>query len=225
MRALAAALALCAAAPQALACEGCEALDPTLADAAHVLATVTVPKARFRDDDGALQKSYVVKGDELIVSRADGLRILATYLDSKGRETSNWLEARDVALTAAGPLPVEAFLGRWTAGEHSRIDVSRGARPGWLTAEGTGLWGSSAENIAQGFVNIGEFAGEGPVEGGKFGFTGTDDDSYKPFDATEGTGHCAVELEIVSARYLYVQDNGSCGGHNVRFWGYYARAK
>jgi hypothetical protein len=210
---------------EALACEGCLAVDSSLKEDAHTLAIVTVPRAYFLNEEGEAEKVYVVRGDELIAMRFENGKLLASYFNNRGHETNGWLKLDEVKLVQPGPHAAASWIGAWTAGEWSNITIAKADTPGWLVATGEGYWAASAEAYASGGVNEGSFGGTAPIQDGKLGFTVTDDDSYKPFDPAESNLDCAVELELIGSRYLYAQDNGNCGGHNVRFLGHYARAK
>jgi hypothetical protein len=190
------------------------------------LAQVTARKAAFYDEVEKPLRSFVLKGDELLADGKDGNFVCATYIDSKGVDTSGWLRLVDVRLRVPEPASAKAWMGDWTSGKYQNLTITPGSKPGWLAVSGSAYWAMSDEAAETGGLHEGSVEGEGPLENGTVGFTQTDDGSYKLYSETARDEYkCAIRLRLIGADYLLAEDSVSCGGANVSFQGYYARGK
>ena len=106
-----------------------------------------------------------------------------------------------VSISPDTALDAEFLIGQWRRDEASRIRIA-GAGLAGLRAAGTGVW------RGRGTINEGEFLADFRV--------GADT------TATFRDGGCAVTLER-RGPYLLANDNGRCGGNNVRFVGIYIK--
>ncbi len=168
----------------------------------------------YGDDEGCpgpaakcKQKSYVIPGNELIVSRAFGEYVCAWFQPARGSETVGWMAASRLEISEADASPAAAlWLGSWEFYNNSLL-ITRGAKAGTLHVEGEAFWhGVNPEN-----VHTGELSGEAAPAAGVLSLGGGDD-------------LCRATLRLVGA-YLIVDDNGDCGGANVTFDGIYRKKK
>jgi hypothetical protein len=166
----------------------------------------------FRGDDGDCPlgpdakcrlKSYLIPGDEVIVTRRYGRYVCAWFQPPKGGETVGWLPADKLAVRAVSSAPpTAAWVGEWRFYDNS-ISVRRDARTGRLRLEGQAFWKGLGDN-----VHVGEIGGEAAPRGDEI--------------AVE-EDECRVSLRLVGP-FLVVNDNGRCGGLNVTFDGVYRKA-
>src|SRR5687768_11125520 len=151
------------------------------------------------------QKTYVVPGDEVVVSRAFGDWRCAWYQPARGPETVGWLAADrlSVAERTAAPAPAR-WLGAWGFYDNL-LRLTRAKKAGALRVEGSATWkGAGAGN-----VHVGEVSGEAAPAGNVLRIVSDD---------------CHVSLRLVGS-YLIASDNKQCGGLNVTFDGVYRRKK
>jgi len=148
-------------------------------------------------------KSYLVGGDEVIVSRRRGGFFCAWYQPRRGSETVGWLPADrlSVAEAPAEP-PLAAWVGEWAYYDNS-VSIRPGKGAGQLAVEGVALW----KGVVPGSVNVGEINSTVRPAAGRLVI---EDDI------------CRVRMRLVGP-HLVVDDNGECGGVNVSFDGVYRR--
>jgi hypothetical protein len=153
------------------------------------------------------QKTYVVPGNELIVSRTFGDWVCAWYQPARRSETVGWIPASrlDIKGTDANPPPA-AWLGSWQFYDNS-LRIARGRKAGALRVEGDATW----QGVNPGNVHVGEVSGEAAPAGNSLSLG-------------DGPDDCRVTLRLVGP-YLVVGDNKQCGGMNVTFDGVYRRKK
>jgi len=106
-----------------------------------------------------------------------------------------------VAVAPDRALDTDFLIGQWRRDEASRIRIASAGLAG-LRASGVGVW------RGKGTINEGGFLADFRV--------GADT------TATIRDGGCAVTLER-RGPYLLANDNGRCGGNNVRFVGIYIK--
>lgn len=148
------------------------------------------------------RKAYLVAGDEVIVTRRFDRFICAWFQPAKGSETVGWLPADRLALRDVDRNPPLAlWMGEWEFYDNS-VSIRRGSRAGRLKLEGQAFWRGLGDNI-----HVGEIGGEAAPRAGEI----TLEDDI-----------CRVSLRLVG-RFLVVNDNNHCGGHNVTFDGIYRR--
>ncbi|HZI19135.1 MAG TPA: hypothetical protein VEY09_11115 [Pyrinomonadaceae bacterium] len=147
-------------------------------------------------------KSYLVAGDEMIVSRRRGGFVCAWFQPRRGGETVGWLPADRLLIGENAPEPPPAaWAGHWKFYD-SFIEIKRGRRAGELVVEGQAYWKGLGDN-----VHVGEINSALTPRGGR---AIVEDDT------------CRVSLRLVGP-YLVVNDNKQCGGVNVTFDGVYRK--
>lgn len=158
------------------------------------------------------EKVYVVPGDLLVLGPTHGEFVCADYDGGKG-DRGGWLPS-----AAIEPAPMQsdaaAWLGKWKRIE-AEIRIQKNG--GGLKAEGDATFGTlDPARLHRGGVNVGDFSGALAVTDGQAVIA---DESADPKD----NFGCKVWLAR-SGEFLYVRDNGQCGGFNVSFSGLYRRA-
>lgn len=207
----------------------------TLSEAVTRLATVTGqgPRVFFRrnamdakgcpaNTSGCQSKSYVVPNDEVFLGRQEGAFVCASFVSAKGRETAGWLRMEDVSPRAVPAAALQDWPGTWTDIE-KKIIITRGKAAGTLAVAGEATFGGSDPvRVRNGSVSSGEIRGDAPLKDGMLAFTMGEDRTLGFGEGDEFD--CRARFLRLGA-YLVVEDNGQCGGINVRFTGLYRRAK
>ena len=160
-------------------------------------------------NESCREKSYVVPGDKLIVSRTYKNYVCSWYTPAKGEPTTGWIEAENVKLTPANSKPLaSAWLGNWRYFDNN-IALTGGKSGGKVTVKGNAFWKGQGDNI-----HIGEVDDKAVPKGNflKLGDNATDEFA------------CKVTMILVD-KFLVVSDNNNCGGANVTFTGVYRRGK
>lgn len=154
------------------------------------------------------RKSYLVPGDEVIVSRSLGGFSCVWYQPRVGSETVSWIPTPNLKIKAlpavASP---SAFLGEWSFYENS-ITVKESKKSGVLAVYGNAFWKGLGDNI-----HIGEIEEEVSPKNGVLLIGEKDNGEYD----------CKATMKLIG-RYLIVGDNLNCGGANVTFTGVYRRS-
>jgi hypothetical protein len=118
---------------------------------------------------------------------------------------------------------LDGWMGQWAASDEQSLEIAPGAGE-TLTIEGFATWGMhDPERVERGGVNMGEFYAAVPtgwVADGRVEFAVGDGRAYRA-QITEAQD-CALRMEL-QGETLLVEDNGLCGGMNVRFDGAYRR--
>jgi hypothetical protein len=142
-------------------------------------------------------------GDPVVVNRVEGDWTCGYLVGRKG-SGQGWVRSRDIRLVDSDPNPpLTAWTGTWVQQEN-RIRIQNSNIPGKLSLEGEAYWHGFGDN-----VHSGEFSGEATPTGNKLHFTDGDDS-------------CTIDLAL-SGKYILANDNNTCGGLNVRFWGVWKR--
>ena len=160
---------------------------------------------RCPDDQACRLKTYVIPGDEVIVSRTSGKFACSWFQPRKGNETVGWIETESLAWRENMRRPeMRDWLGEWRADGNS-IRISKSKEAGQLAIKGEAIWGSGSR------AHSGELDYDAKPSGDRMKFgDGTDD-----LD-------CQVTMQFVG-KLLVVGDNLHCGGANVSFSGVYQR--
>ncbi len=167
------------------------------------------------------QRSYLVQGDRVVVSRALGPFVCADFLDARHIPHSGWLLASAVTPAATPPPALGDWIGNWM-GVESSIAVKPGARPGALWFSGEATWGASdPERVKRGAIHIGSFDATATPRVSEVSFT-VGEESTLPIDRGSESD-CKVWMRLLGP-YLLVSDNMNCGGMNVSFDGLYWRS-
>ena len=152
-------------------------------------------------------KSYVIPGNEIIVSRALGGYACAWFQPKKGAETFGWIKIDELKWIATNETPVlKDWLGDWRFYDNS-IQISKGNTSDLFTVKGNAFWKGSGDNI-----HVGELDHTAKPSGNKLNLGENDTGEYD----------CKVWIQLVG-KYLIVSDNMNCGGANVTFSGVYRK--
>jgi hypothetical protein len=179
---------------------------------------VAKPRVRvyfYGDDDDCPEKgkcrkkSYLIKGDEIIVAREWGKWACVWYQPRKGSETVGWIPSANIDKTpmvyGVGP---SDWSGKWTSYENT-IEIAPTNEKDVFQITGTAFWKGLGDNIHIGELDAKATHSEGMIRYGA---------------ETEGEYACRATLRLLPG-YLVVSDNLNCGGANVSFSGVYRRKK
>jgi hypothetical protein len=152
-------------------------------------------------------KSYLIPGNEVIVSHERGNFACVWFQPRKGSETVGWIPLEKLDLPyGLRKIEPDEWVGKWSFYENS-IVISRTAAPGIYKIEGNALWKGLGGN-----VHVGELDGAAK-------FT---DRELKYSEDEQDESACRVTMQLVG-KYMIVADNLNCGGANVSFSGVYQR--
>jgi hypothetical protein len=160
------------------------------------------------DNKNCRLKSYLINGDEVIVSRARGNFACGWFQPQKGSETVGWISSDKLEFVeTASDAALNDWLGDWRYYDNS-INIVSGKKRGLLEISGNAFWKGLGDNI-----HTGEIAGETAPRGNvlKIGE-----------NVAEEEDECKAVLRLVG-NFLIVSDNLRCGGANVTFSGVYRR--
>jgi hypothetical protein len=165
----------------------------------------------FKDDDDCPNytvkcemKSYLITGDEVLVSRKHGQWICGWYQPKKGGETVGWLLADKLAVSdAPARPPLKNWLGVWKY-ERQSLTIRREGRSNSLKVKGYAIWEGTGEN-----VHVGGIEAVAQPQGNELVLVEEE---------------CRVSLKLVGD-YLVAKDNSGCGGVNVRLNGVYRKGR
>lgn len=165
----------------------------------------------YRDDDDCPSptvkcetKSYLITGDQVVVSRKYGQWVCAWYQPKKGSETVGWLQADKLLMSELPARPALAnWIGLWKYDKKS-LDIRRDAKTGLLKVKGYAIWEGSRDN-----VHLGGVEAAAQPEGNQLVLVEEE---------------CRVTLKLVGD-YLVADDNSGCGGVNVRFNGVFRKGR
>jgi hypothetical protein len=153
---------------------------------------------------------YVLPGDVVITGRKHGAYVCVLYPNRFGG-SAGWVEQSRLAPEAFDSHPaLKNWVGRWKDGDDQMsISLSQGQ----LQAKGDAYWPSAnpSQEDAPGGPNIGSLEASAAPTGNRVQFS-------EGNDATS----CHVTA-ILLGSWMLVDDNGNCGGMNVRFSGIYQR--
>lgn len=204
---------------QALAAE---CTDADFAASVDYTTALAKKKTTLLDDKGAATHSYVLKGDEVIVTSREGNKACVTYASVKGG-ASGWVPMTDLTTPNKPPNDIASWTGRFERDELGSYITLTACKGGKILASGLALWAMSLENAKNGGANEGDMEGEGAPNKGLLHIDG------KQADGND----CSVDLRLLSRHYLIATNEriGTggkaeiCWGHNVRFEGLYVRVK
>ena len=148
------------------------------------------------------KKSYLIPGDQVLVSRKFGSWICSWYQPNKDSETVGWLPAVNLSIIEQASAPsLQQWVGIWREYDNS-LKISRDGNTSYLKVDGQAYWHGLGEN-----VNEGSFAAKAKPQGNLL--------------MLEDDG-CEVSLTLVG-NHVIARDNFQCGGMNVRFDGIYRK--
>lgn len=160
---------------------------------------------RCPDDQTCRLNTYVIRNDEVIVSRTFGKFACGWFQPRRGTETVGWIQTDSLAWRENIRRPTERdWLGEWRSYDNY-IRISKSKELGKLVIRGQATWGSGSRS------HSGEFDYEAKPVG-------------QTINAGDGTDEldCQVAMHLVG-RFLVVGDNLHCGGANVSFSGIYQK--
>ncbi len=151
--------------------------------------------------------SYLVPGDEIIVSRSlDGFAC-AWFQPKKGAETVGWINIDKLEWLATNENPAaEEWLGEWRFYDNSVL-ITKSKTADFFDISGNAFWKGFGDNI-----HVGELDHRAKPLGNKL----------KLGENDTGEFDCKVSMRLVG-KYLIAADNLNCGGANVTFSGVYRR--
>lgn len=185
------------------------------------MAEVAAERSHFFDDAAGCpqaadcqRKSYLVEGDQLLVAQQNEGWSCVWYEGARRngarREFVGWMASADLRpLPPQHPQP-EQWLGHWHFYDN-RLQISEGS-DGALEVSGEAVWYGGINSFGDRVVHVGSLGGAGIVEDGNLLHIREGEEDYS----------CHVRLRLVG-KSLIVDDNGNCGGLNVRFDGVYLR--
>lgn len=149
--------------------------------------------------------SYIIPGDQIIISKVYGDYACSWYQPRRGSETVGWIAIGKLSIDESQPtISVRDWLGNWSFNDSS-IEISNGPTQGKLKITGNAFWRGMGDNI-----HIGELDDKAGPVGDKMNFGG------------DGEYDCRVNMQRLGG-FLIVSDNLNCGGLNVSFNGVYQR--
>lgn len=161
--------------------------------------------AYFIDEKGLRQKSYLIQGDEVIVSKTNSKNACVWYQPKKGKETIGWIPLDNLSFKPSSSIR-QSWIGNWEYGE-GEIKVIPQKRDGSYKFDGKTFW-------------VGQ--GEGNVSIGDIEFVDSPIANRLTTKPTEDLADCKVKMQLLGD-YLIVSDNTKCGGLNVTFSGIYRK--
>jgi hypothetical protein len=163
---------------------------------------------RCPDDQSCRLKTYVVRNDEIIVSRTFGKFACSWFQPHKGNETVGWIETDRLAWRGSIRPPAELdWLGEWRDAYENFIRISKSKEAGMLAIKGEATWGAGSR------THTGELDYDAKPSADQMNFgDGTDERD------------CQVTMHLVG-KFLVVGDNLHCGGANVSFSGVYQKRR
>lgn len=148
----------------------------------------------------------VPAGQRLLLGKSQSGYVCVMLLGTKGSATG-WLRRRQIAraISPVDPAPaLAAWLGTWRDSDDRITLRPDGDR---IAGDGEAYW--PAKNIMP--ANEGNFAGTAKPSGNHLRFRASDPDA------------CEVRMTL-AGRFLIVDDNRMCGGHNASFDGIFVRS-
>ncbi|MDK6076950.1 hypothetical protein [Massilia varians] len=167
----------------------------------------------FEDDDGCPSKgaacrrsAYLVPGDEVLVGKRTA-DVACVWFQGRKHESVGWVPADKVVPLPVAPLdPRRDWLGTWSDGAGT-IRILPAPGFGRTQIASKLRWDGGTAPNGEPRANFGGMHGVLEVQGNR---------------ATAAQGSCQVALTRIG-RYLVADDNGDCGGINVRHTGVYVR--
>lgn len=167
----------------------------------------------FGDMDGCpahkescVSPAYLVPGDRVVVGKSTAEWSCVWYQGRK-HESVSWVPKKNVAMLPAPPIrPPGDWVGVWADGPN-RIRISSTGKGGELAMLSTLRWEGGTLPNGEPIAHFGGMSGVLHVDGRHAG---------------AAQAECQVRLARIGD-YLAADDNGACGGMNVRHTGMYLR--
>lgn len=139
----------------------------------------------------------------LIANSAEGWTCVWYF--GKVREFVGWMPSKNIEKQEIpGPTLKGNWLGKWKAHIESNITIT-GGKNGDLHVSGATVWHGGKNSYNEEVVHLGDFEGDAKPSGDRMTYK-SGYDNYS----------CEVNFRLFS-KYMVVDDNGNCGGLNVRF--------
>ena len=149
-------------------------------------------------------KSYLIPGDQVVVSRRYGSWMCSWYQPRKGSETVGWLPVESLVISKQAASPaLEKWIGQWKNDDQS-LNIRRDSQSGFLMVKGDAIWRGAGDN-----VHVGSVEARSLPQGNELILIEEE---------------CRVTLKLVGD-YIVASDNSECGGMNVRFNGVYRKGR
>lgn len=167
----------------------------------------------FDDSDGCpskgakcMRSAYLVPGDDVLVGKSTADWACVWY-QGRGNEFVSWMPKTNIAKLPAPPLhPVRDWVGVWSDG-NATIRISPSGARDTLEVLSTLRWNGGVSASGDLIAN--------------YGGTKAALNVYGPH-ASASDGVCKIALTRIG-KYLLADDNGDCGGMNVRHTSVYFR--
>lgn len=165
------------------------------------------------------RKSYLVDGDQILIAQRNGDWSCVWYAGQKTngarrvgarREFVGWMDSADLRRLPVKQASAQDWIGEWHFYDN-RLLISAGNEDA-LEVSGEAVWYGGINSYGEPVVHVGSLAGAGLVTDGNLLRVREGEDEYS----------CQARLRLVGSS-LVVDDNGNCGGMNVRFNGVYWR--
>ncbi|MBX7170009.1 MAG: hypothetical protein K1X72_03555 [Pyrinomonadaceae bacterium] len=151
------------------------------------------------------QKSYLIAGNEVIISRKFGEWACVWYQPKKGYETVGWISLKNLEFLNLDK-STDSLAGSWKFYDNE-IQIKKSKNLNTFEVKGNAFWKGSANN-----VHVGELDGKAVWNSETLKYGEDDKDEFA----------CKVTFNLVG-NYLIVSDNMNCGGANVTFSGVYLK--
>ena len=157
------------------------------------------------------RRAFVLRNNKVVFDK-DATKagfVCAAYIDGKGNQTSGWLPHASIKAATA---PVN-WIGTWKRYASAELDIKRKSATS-VEVSGSATWGQGAATH-EGDISA-DFDAGLALQG--FAYDGENQVAY-------GKGDEALCGALMSqlGPYVFVVDNGNCGGANVSFTGLYMR--
>ena len=162
------------------------------------------PKA---GDPKCIERSYVIEGDEVLITRKYGNFVCSWYEPKRGYETVGWLPAENLVIVEHKANPsLKEWLGIWRDGDQT-LNIKPEGETGFLHVQGKAYWPGLRTNYHT--VHEGSVESRSRPQGN---------------EVVLEQDICVVRLRLIG-HLLIASDNLECGGANVSFRGVYQKAR
>lgn len=144
-----------------------------------------------------------------------------TYKSARFLETEGWLPRSALRIEPPAQPDLSAWVGQWRRDKEAAIEL-KPKGPNGLQVTGSATYGAlDPQRVRRGAVNMGTLEGVSTPRGNILP-VGEKYDGVRSPDEGQNFA-CKARLRLLGP-YLAVEDNGNCGGMNVRFTGIYMRS-
>jgi hypothetical protein len=171
-------------------------------------------------DEKCRRKGFLVMGDQVLVQPSQTGYLCATYKSPKGIETNGWLPRTALKVEPESQPQLADWTGHWRRDKEAEIVITLKG-PNGVLVRGAATYGAlDPLRVRRGAVNVGNLDGTATPRGAVIGVGEKYDGTVSPGEGQQLD--CRARLHLMGG-YLAVEDNGLCGGMNVRFTGIYQR--